>query len=70
MEIILNNYHRWVTEEKMKSVASWQQHPISHEACLTQFRRLREQRLASLSTGKIQKVGLGPFSESEQITQR
>ena len=49
MEIILNNYHRWVTEEKMKSVASWQQHPISHEACLTQFRRLREQRLASLS---------------------
>ena len=46
MEIILNNYHRRVTEEKMKSVASWQQHPISHEACLTQFRRLREQRLA------------------------
>jgi len=46
---VLNNYHRKVTEEKMKSVAYWQQHPISHEACLSQFRRLREQRLARLA---------------------
>ncbi len=42
----LNEYHRKVTMEKMKSVAYWQQHPISQEACLNQFRRLREQRLA------------------------
>jgi len=45
----LNEYHQRVTEEKMKSVAYWQQHPISHEACLSQFRRLREQRLARLA---------------------
>ena len=42
----LNNYHRRVTLEKMNTVAYWQQHPISHEACLIQFKRLREQRLA------------------------
>ena len=30
----------------MKSVAYWQQHPISHDECLNQFKRLREQRLA------------------------
>ena len=46
MEIILNDYHKKVTMEKMKSVAYWQQHPISHEECLNQFKRLREQRLA------------------------
>ncbi len=46
---VLNKYHHKVTMEKMKSVAYWQQHPISHEACLTQFKRLREQRLANLS---------------------
>lgn len=34
MEIILNDYHKKVTMEKMKSVAYWQQHPISHEECL------------------------------------
>jgi hypothetical protein len=42
----LNEYHHMVTIEKMKSVAYWQQHPISHEKCLNQFKRLREQRLA------------------------
>ena len=42
----LNEYHKKVTIEKMKSVAYWQQHPISHEECLKQFKRLREQRLA------------------------
>ncbi len=42
----LNDYHLKVTQEKMKSVAYWQQHPISHEECLSQFKRLREQRLA------------------------
>ena len=45
----LNDYHLKVTQEKMKSVAYWQKHPISHEECLSQFRRLREQRLANLS---------------------
>ena len=49
MEIKLNDYHRKVTQEKMSTVAYWQQHPISHEACLSQFKRLREQRLANLS---------------------
>ena len=43
---VLNNYHRKVTMEKKKSVAYWLQHPISHEECLSQFKRLREQRLA------------------------
>jgi hypothetical protein len=43
---ILNSYHRKVTQEKMNSVAYWQLHPISHEECLSQFKRLREQRLA------------------------
>lgn len=42
----LNKYHQKVTMEKMMSVAYWQQHPISHEECLNQFKRLREQRLA------------------------
>ena len=42
----LNDYHLKVTMEKKKSVAYWLQHPISHEACLRQFKRLREQRLA------------------------
>ena len=42
----LNEYHHMVTIEKMKSVAYWQQHPISHDKCLNQFKRLREQRLA------------------------
>ena len=43
---VLNKYHHKVTMEKMKSVTYWQQHPISHEECLSQFKRLREQRLA------------------------
>ena len=42
----LNDYHRRVNQEKMLSVAFWQAHPLSHEACLSQFKRLREQRLA------------------------
>ena len=42
----LNEYHYRVTMEKQKSVAYWQQHPISHDECLNQFKRLREQRLA------------------------
>lgn len=42
----ITEYHRQVTAQKMASVAFWQKHPMSHEECVKQFKRLREQRLA------------------------
>ncbi len=46
MTIILNKYHRKVNAAMQKSVAYWKTLPMSHEECLNQFRRLREQRIA------------------------
>lgn len=42
----ITEYHRQVTAQKLASVAFWQKHPMSHEECVKQFKRLREQRLA------------------------
>ena len=42
----LNEYHRKVNQEKMELIAFWRKHPLSRKECLSQFRRLREQRLA------------------------
>ena len=44
MEIQLNDYHKKVNAQMQKSMAYWQEHPLSLEECLAQFKRLREQR--------------------------
>lgn len=44
MEIQLNDYHKKVNAQMQKSMAYWREHPLSLEECLTQFKRLREQR--------------------------
>ena len=49
MEIKLNDYHKKVDAEKIASMAYWKAHPLSRKESLNQLRRLREQRLASLS---------------------
>lgn len=46
MKIALNEYHKKSNAEKLKSMASWKKLKLSHEECLNQFKRLREQRLA------------------------
>ena len=58
MEIQLTDYHKRITAEKKKSVAYWMKHPQSHEECLTQFKRLREQRLARESKSQECENGL------------
>ena len=42
----LNQYHKLAIARKMESLAYWKKHPMSREACLNQFKRLREQRIA------------------------
>ena len=37
---VINDYHQRVNQEKLKSVAYWKKHPLSHEECLNQFRHL------------------------------
>ena len=46
MKPILNDYHKKIMEEKIRSVESWSKLKLSHEECLNQFKRLREQRIA------------------------
>ena len=42
----INEYHRRVTEQKQASVAAWQKQPMSRAERLSQFKRLRERRIA------------------------
>ena len=46
MEIQLNDYHKKVMAENINVMNYWREHPLSPEAYLNQFKRLREQRLA------------------------
>ena len=46
MKAVLNNYHKKINAIKLQSVASWSKLNLTHEECLNQFKRLREQRLA------------------------
>ena len=49
MEIILNDYHKKVNNEKRAKVEYWQEHPQSRKESLRRLKLLREQRLANLS---------------------
>lgn len=42
----LNEYHKKAINRKLEAVAYWRKHPMSREACLNQFKSLREQRIA------------------------
>ncbi len=46
MEIILNDYHKKVNNEKRTKVEYRKAHPLPHEEALRRLKRLREQRLA------------------------
>ena len=46
MEIILNDYHKKVNNEKRAKVEYWKAHPLPHEEALRRLKLLREQRLA------------------------
>ena len=46
MNVELNEYHKQAIARKLQTIAYWKKHPMSREACLNQFKRLREQRQA------------------------
>lgn len=46
MEIQLTENHKKAIERKMRYVEYYQKHPLSQEECLSQFKRLWEQRIA------------------------
>lgn len=49
----ITEHHRQVTEAKKASVAFWQKHPMSLSERLSQFKRLRERRLARESKSTL-----------------
>ena len=43
----LNEYHKQAIAKNLEAIAYWKKHPMSREACLNQFKRLREQRIVT-----------------------